>query len=179
MLLIIVFVTSMTTVLRLATHEDIDSVMIIINTVVPLMNAEDNYQWDNVYPTQEIFVNDIEEKQLWVTEVNGVIAGVGALTTQQPDEYKTVGWDINTPCIVPHRVAVRPDYRNLGLAKLIIQHADVLAKERGYDYVRIDTCTKNKAMNALFVKLGFQYVGQLSFLSKPPGMRFNCYDKKI
>ena len=94
--------------LRLATPADIPAIMQIVRRVVPLMRAAGNLQWDDDYPNPEAFAKDIALAQLWVAELGLRIAGMAALTTDQEPEYAQVGWDITTPAVVVHRLAVHP-----------------------------------------------------------------------
>jgi GNAT superfamily N-acetyltransferase len=43
-------------------------------------------------------------------------------------EYADCGWDLEEKCIIPHRVAVHPDYMGKGVAKLMFAKAEDLAK---------------------------------------------------
>src|SRR5476649_1563238 len=101
--------------IRPATLQDIEQIMALIAGVVPVMNASGNFQWDSGYPNPQVFEQDVALNQLWVADVDGNIAGVAALTTDQEPEYANVGWDINEPAIVTHRLAVGVNYRGQGI----------------------------------------------------------------
>src|SRR5476651_45092 len=98
-------------IIRLATLNDIDAIMQLIAQVVPVMNASGNFQWDSTYPNAEVFKSDITLQQLWVAEVEGNVAGIAAITTDQEDGYRHAGMDITQTAIVTHRLAVGLDYR--------------------------------------------------------------------
>src|SRR5580704_15515445 len=103
-------------IIRLAALNDIPAIMELIAEVVPAMNASGNFQWDSTYPNAQVFENDIALNQLWVAEVDGEIAGITAITTDQEPEYANVGWDINETARVTHRLAVSGNYRGKGIA---------------------------------------------------------------
>jgi len=69
--------------IKLATPEDIPALMTMVRRVVPMMRAAGNLQWNDDYPNAEIFLRDIGRGQLWVAEVDAVIAGVTAMTTDE------------------------------------------------------------------------------------------------
>src|ERR1700692_4872127 len=117
--------------LRLATPADIPAIMQVIRRVVPLMRASGNLQWDDDYPNPEAFARDIAHDQLWVAELGTRIAGMAALTTDQEPEYAHAGWDITTPAVVVHRLAVHPDLQGLGGRAAPIPQAEALAPGRG------------------------------------------------
>jgi ribosomal protein S18 acetylase RimI-like enzyme len=97
--------------IRLATKDDFPSLMALVRRVVPLMRATGNLQWDETYPNEAVFQRDIDLNQLWVAVVAGNIAGVAAVTMDQEPDYTQVGWNIEEPAIVVHRLAVDPAFR--------------------------------------------------------------------
>jgi ribosomal protein S18 acetylase RimI-like enzyme len=163
---------------RLATHEDLPALMALMRRVVPLMLAAGNLQWDESYPNEIVFQRDIELKQLWIAEEEAVIAGVAAITEDQEPDYTQVGWDINEPAIVVHRLAVDPSFRGAGIAGALMRKAEEVAADRGTSVLRVDTNTQNKATQRLFPKLGYQLAGEIS-LQIRPGLRFFCYEKRL
>lgn len=164
--------------IRPATIADIPQIMQLIAGVVPTMIAAGNFQWDDTYPNAAVFEKDITLNQLWVADIDGAIAGVTAITTDQEPEYAEVGWDITEIAIVTHRLAVNVNYRGLGIAEALLLQAEKVAIERGIKFLRIDTNTTNQATQKLFPKLGYQYAGEIG-LGFRPNLRFYCYQKII
>lgn len=164
--------------LRKATIADIPAIMAIIKKVVPLMIASGNYQWNDIYPNPQVFERDIELDQLWVAEIDGAIAGVAAITTDQDDDYLQAGWDITETAIVTHRLAVDPDHRGRGIAEALLMEAEREAIRRNIPVLRIDTNTNNKATQKLFPKLGYVYAAEIG-LKFRPGLRFYAYEKRL
>jgi len=162
---------------------DVSQIMSIVNAVVPLMERTGNFQWGSnnklgtFYPNEEAFEKDAHDGTLWVVETEGKVVGVAALTVDQPDEYGTAGLDLEVPAVVPHRLAVHPDYHGRGIANLLYSKAEDLAKEVGWDRVRVDTCTINKPMNSLIQKLGYKRYGEFTFPNKADGLFFVAYEK--
>lgn len=163
--------------IKLATNADIPQIMKLIKEVVPIMIENGNLQWDENYPNEEVFEKDIMQNQLWVAEVDGVIAGISAITTDQEPEYASVGWDINETAIVTHRLAVGNRYRGKGIAKALLLKAEEVAIERGINILRIDTNSKNEATQKLFPMLGYEFSGEIGLRFRP-GLRFLCYEKR-
>jgi GNAT superfamily N-acetyltransferase len=164
--------------LRLAHAEDVPLVMDLVRRVVPLMRAAGNLQWDDTYPKADVFLADVELEQLWVMEVEGRLAGAAAITTDQSPEYAQVGWDIHEPAIVVHRLLVDPAQRGLGIASVLMQQAEAVAREQGIGVLRVDTNTNNAATQRLFPKLGYTLSGEIS-LGFRPGLRFLCYERRL
>lgn len=165
-------------IIRLAVTEDIPLIMQLVRKVVPLMRAAGNFQWGDDYPNPEVFANDIKIDQLWIAELENEIVGVSAITTDQDPEYADAGWDITEKATVTHRLAVDPDQQGKGIAKALMQQAEVVAKAAGISILRVDTNSENKATQALFHKLGYTFSGEIG-LAKRPGLRFFCYQKLL
>jgi ribosomal protein S18 acetylase RimI-like enzyme len=163
-------------IIRLATLNDIEPIMKLVAEIVPVMRASGNFQWDDVYPNAGVFENDVALKQLWVADIDGTIGGFTAITTDQEAEYANVGWDINEPAIVTHRLAVSIHHRRQGIAEALLKQAEVVALERDITKLRIDTNSNNKATRLLFPKLGYEFAGEIG-LKFRPNLRFYCYEK--
>lgn len=164
--------------IRPATSADLPALMTLIKRIVPRMQEAGNFQWDDQYPNEAVFNQDIVQDQLWVADINGQIAGVAALTEDQEPEYAQVGFDLSQRAIVTHRLAVDPSYQGQGIAVALLNQAGKLAIERGIAFLRIDTNSENPATQKLFPKLGYRYAGEIT-LSFRPGLRFLAYEKHM
>src|SRR5579863_5233370 len=131
--------------IRLATIEDLSMVMELVRGVVPLMRASGNLQWDDKYPNTGVFEQDMKKRQLWLVEIDGQIAGVAAINTDQQPEYADVGWDVSERAIVVHRLAVDPAFRGKGAAAALMGQAEMVAKLSGISVLRVDTNSQNEA----------------------------------
>ena len=165
-------------IIRQGRAEDVAAAMAIVRRVVPLMRAAGNLQWDNVYPNHAAFTQDVELVRLWVAELDGRVAGVSAVTTEQDPEYADVGWDITEPAIVIHRLAVDPDLTGKGIAKTLMLHAETVARHRGLNLLRVDTNSENPTMQRILLGLGYTFAGEIG-LAFRPGLRFYCYEKRL
>jgi len=164
--------------IRQATSADLNAVMQLIRRVVPLMHAAGNHQWDDEYPNLRVFEQDVKNRQLWIVEIDRQIAGVAAITMDQPTEYAAVGWDITETAIVIHRLAVDPSFRGKGVGIALMRQAETVAKEKRIATVRVDTNSANSVTQRLLPKLGYVYAGEIG-LGFRPGLRFLCYEKQV
>jgi ribosomal protein S18 acetylase RimI-like enzyme len=110
--------------MRLATPEDLPALTTLMRRVVPLMRATGNLQWDESYPNEAVLQRDIDLGQLWVADAETSVAGLAAITMDQEPDYAQVGWDINEPAIVVHRLAVDPAFRGAGIAGALMLKAE-------------------------------------------------------
>jgi GNAT superfamily N-acetyltransferase len=164
--------------IRKATLSDVEPIMQLVAGVVPVMRAAGNLQWDHTYPNPTVFTEDITLNQLWVADIDGQIAGVAAITTDQYPEYQQVGWDITKPAIVVHRLAVSVNYQGKGVAQALMAEAEAEAIRRNIHLLRIDTNSKNTGANKVFEKAGYVFAGEIT-LEFRPGSGFNCYQKVL
>jgi len=165
-------------IVRLGNLGDIEPVMQLVKEIVPVMRASGNFQWDDVYPNPAVFENDVALKQLWIAEVDGDVAGFAAITTDQEPEYANVGWDVNVPAIVTHRLAVSIHHRRQGVAEALLKQAEIVALNKSINILRIDTNSNNKATRVLFPKLGYEFAGETGLYFRP-NLRFYCYEKSL
>lgn len=165
--------------IRPATEADLPAILNLVRQVVPLMNAQGNFQWSADYPSAAVFEQDLVAGHLWVAESPGVpaLAGVAALTRNAQDpEYVQADWDPAAPAAVVHRLAVAPVAQGQGVAQALLRQAEALARSWGYCAVRVDTNSENAATQRLFPKLGYRFAGEIT-LAFRPGLRFFCYEK--
>lgn len=80
--------------LRLATMQDLTRIMAIVQDTVREMHAYGNYQWDEVYPTEQDFAADITQGDLFVSEAEGQICGLICINQTEPAVYADAGWTL-------------------------------------------------------------------------------------
>lgn len=165
--------------MRLAKQDDLPSLMTMVRRVVPLMRVQGNLQWDETYPNEKVFLEDVERGRLWVAEADeDAIAGVIALTTDPEPDYAQADWDIAQPALVIHRLAVDPEFRGAGVARALMFKAEEVALAQNIFFIRADTNTENQNTQRLFPSLGYRFAGEIS-LQIRPGQRFFCYEKQL
>lgn len=160
-----------------AKKSDLDQIMEILITTVEEMKSYNNTQWDESYPQAKDFTADIEKEDLYVEKDGQKIKGFICINYTEPSEYKDLSWSSHKKCMVIHRMAVNLNYRNQGVGTNLIKFAEDLALENGIDYLKSDTYSINKNMNAMFKKFSFKLVGEMNFLGKEKP--FYCYEKII
>lgn len=70
--------------IRRGVAEDVSLIMRIVREhSIPAMQAVGNNQWDESYPNNEVFLQDVGDGQLWVAEWNCEVVGAAALTMEQ------------------------------------------------------------------------------------------------
>lgn len=161
--------------IRLADFSDLEQIMRIIKAVCKEMRLEGNEQWDENYPRENDFLNDIQRRELYVSETNGAVCGFLCINDIEPEEYARINWSSHQKPLVLHRMAVASEFRGQGIASGLFQFAEKIALNKGMNYLRSDTNSLNSKMNALFVKMEYTFVGQMPAFGKKS--LFHFYDK--
>jgi len=164
-------------VIRKATFEDIASIMKIVQETIIEMGTYNNTQWDENYPKESNFIEDINKSELYVIDENGELGGFACINKVEPEEYKDLAWKQDGTALVIHRMAVNPEFRRKGIGSRLINLADKLAQEQNIKILKTDTYSLNTKMQGLFKKCGYTFVGEINFLGKEK--QFYCYEKTV
>ena len=163
--------------IRVATMDDLNSIMGIVQGVIAEMHSYNNFQWDENYPQVTDFASDIKQGNLFIASKGENIAGFICINRNQPIEYKVLKWSLSEEALVIHRMGVSPDHRKVGIGFELVAFADELAIKNNIRYLKTDTYSLNTNAQGLFQKLGYIFVGDMNFLGKEKP--FNCYEKTI
>jgi len=116
-----------------------------------------NDQWNDQYPKQDLFINDIETGTLFAMKEDGKMIGIIVLSEYQDKEYGDIEWnDISGKVLVVHRLAIYPTWQRKGIAGLLLDFSEKFAKENGYSSIRVDTYSKNIRSLRFFEKRGYE-----------------------
>jgi ribosomal protein S18 acetylase RimI-like enzyme len=163
--------------IRKATIEDINSIMRIKSEAVNVMNEDNNDQWNNNYPSKEMFINDINSDELYVYEIDEEIAGIICITTKEDEEYKSVNWSATGKQFIVHRLAISDKFRKNGIAMKLLNYAEDLGRKQYISIIKLDTFSKNRRAQNLFTKMGYNYVSDINFPRKKEP--YHCYEKVL
>ena len=149
--------------IRKANINDIEKIMLVVDDAVTLLKNKGVNQWQNGYPNPAVFKNDISLGTLWVVELDGKLAGVCNLSMEKDESYEKIyegKWLTNdSSYMVIHRIAVKKEFYNQGIAKLMFKFAEELAMKNNIKSIRIDTHKLNIPMNDILKKLGYVKCG--------------------
>lgn len=163
--------------IRKATMDDLTTIMEIVPRIIGEMHSYNNFQWDEQYPQAQDFAEDIRRGDLYVAMGERNMAGFICINRIQPQEYAALPWSLTDDCLVIHRMAVSPDCRKMGVGAQLVSFADEVALQHKVACLKTDTYSLNQNAQGLFQKLGYSFVGEMSFLGKEKP--FYCYEKTI
>jgi ribosomal protein S18 acetylase RimI-like enzyme len=156
--------------IRYATLNDLDTIMHLVNQAKSYFKSHDIDQWQDGYPNEESFKDDIKKNHSYVlVDQDHVIGTMYFALEQEPtyDVIKNGKWLTDTTYGVVHRVIVDESYKGHGLAKLLLEYAEDQAKAQQVKSIRMDTHQDNKSMQRFMKKNGFIYCGEISVSNAP------------
>ena len=165
--------------IKLANLGDLDRVKEIAEACAEKMIEDNIYQWNENYPSKEIFREDINNNALFVAKINSEIVGCIMLSSCKDDVYKNVKWiseDNNNLYI--HRLAVHPSFQKKGIARKMMDYAEAFAKSKNLKSIRLDTFSKNQRNNKFYKLRGYIKLGDVFFPNQSV-FPFHCYEKLI
>ena len=102
------------------------------------------YQWDSIYPNEDVISNDVYEGNLHVYIDENIIKGFIILNEFQDREYEAIKWKNDTgKTLVIHRLCINQKYKGKGIATTLIEYAERFAKDNKYESMRLDCFTQN------------------------------------
>ena len=166
---------------RKATIDDLSQVMEAVEDSRELLKEQGNGQWQDGYPNQQDFENDIHNQRLFVIDdVHNPkeIVGVMALTYYEEGYHHLYEgqWLSDLPYMVMHRVALKKKFRGQGYGKALFQAFIEQAKKEGFRSLRIDTHEGNGIMRHLISSFGFQLCGRVIL---PPNKDRMVFEKVL
>ena len=165
--------------IKLAKLDDLDRVKEIAEACAEKMIENNIFQWNEKYPSKEIFREDIKNNALFVARINSEIVGCVMFSSYKDDVYKNVKWiseDSNNLYI--HRLAVHPKFQKKGIARKMMDYAEAFAKSKNHKSIRLDTFSKNQRNNKFYKLRGYTKLEDVFFPNQSE-FPFHCYEKLI
>ena len=158
--------------IRKAEENDKNKILTLYHSLI----GTEGCTWSLEYPTMEDINQDLEKGGLYIiSNRDGQI--IGAAAAEKDEELaKLECWSktITNPCDL-HRIGIRKDYQNLGLAKDLIEHIEKDVIQKGFDGIRFLVSKTNLRALALYNKLNYKNVGETNIYN----INWFCYEKKL
>jgi ribosomal protein S18 acetylase RimI-like enzyme len=165
--------------IELATQNELDRVKEIAEACAKNMIENNIFQWNDKYPSREIFKEDIKNKSLYVSKINHEVVGCIMLSSFKDDVYKSVNWITpNEYNLYIHRLAVHPIFQKKGIARKMMDFAEDFAKSNDYISIRLDTFSQNPRNNKFYKSRGYNKLDDVYF-PKQSEFPFHCYEKLV
>ena len=162
--------------IRLATYNDIDALLLITKACAAYMIKNAIYQWNETYPNQKAFEQDVKRKELYVLKNHNKLIGCIVISTKMDAEYKSVKWlTSNNKNIYIHRLAIHPNQQGKGYAQKLMDFAESFAINNNYTSIRLDTFSQNTRNQKFYELRGYKKLGNVYF-PKQSEHPFYCYE---
>ena len=151
--------------LRRAQLQDLTAIMKIIDDAKELLKKNGSPQWQNGYPDQETFTQDIVMQTNWILINDNKVVATATLQLTPEPTYRNITqgqWQQpDEPYATIHRVAISSNYRGQGLSKLLFSNLLTVGQMQGIKNFRVDTHRSNKAMQHIAENFNFKKRGTI------------------
>jgi ribosomal protein S18 acetylase RimI-like enzyme len=162
--------------IRLATIKDIDSILEVTRACAKYMVSQDIFQWNEHYPSKEAFIHDVNRRELYVKLIDNEIIGCIVISTHKDEVYNPIEWlNKNENSVYIHRLAVHPNRQGQGIAQELMDFAESISTDNGYDSIRLDTFSQNPRNQRFYEIRGYKRLGNIYF-PKQSSHPFYCYE---
>ena len=163
------YVSSFT--IRLATPDDIDTIMKIRQEASLRLKLDGVNQWQGEEPSKHTFLHDIEKKHAYVIVKDQHIISMASLCLEFESSYQTLV-DDSVSSMTIHRIAVSNDALGQNITKIWFLFFEKQAKILKRTRIYIDTHADNFRMLNLLRKYQYLYVGSFEFKHLPDPQRY-------
>ena len=118
------------------------------------MKSKNEVHWPEF--KKELITTEISENRQWKLLIDDRVACIWATTLS--DEL-IWGSENATPSLYIHRIATYPEFRGQNMTSHLIEWANVYAKEKNLEYLRLDTVGLNQGLIRHYKSLGFTFLG--------------------
>lgn len=165
--------------IRQAKISEIADIISLTKACTKTMEQNGIYQWNEHYPSQLVFEQDIKRNELYVLENQNTIIGMIVISTVMDLEYEAVKWlTPNGQSYYIHRLAIDPNFQRQGYAHQLMDFGEELARTNGYMSIRLDTFSQNPGNQKFYESRGYQKLEAIYF-PKQSGHPFYCYERVL
>lgn len=161
--------------IRQAKKEDLNTIYSLIQRGKKVLAQEKIPQWQGIYPQKEDILQDIKQGYGYLLIKNGQIVGTATLFQREDSNYQQIyagAWQKGLGKYATiHRIAIEPNFKGQHLGDYFFSNLISEAYRLGFREVRIDTHEKNKRMQHLILKAGFEYAGIVYMHQDPNDQR--------
>ena len=165
--------------IELARTNELDRIKCIAESCAKDMIDNNIFQWNENYPSKDVFKDDIENNSLYVCKSKSMVIGCIMLCSEKDKVYKDVNWlTKDYKNLYLHRLAVDPSFQKNGIGRLLMDFAEKYAKNNEYKSIRLDTFSKNKRNNKFYRSRKYVQLDDV-FFPMQSEFPFHCYEKNI
>lgn len=162
--------------LRKACIEDFEAIVTMFKNAVEVMDSNGIYQWDSIYPSEDIIRKDLLSNQMYLGTMNNRIVSSFVLNQDYDKEYSNGNWRYKDASFyVIHRLCVNSAFQGMGVGSRTMQLIENLLRNKQIETIRLDAFSLNPIALKMYEKLGYNRVGEVNWRK---GL-FYLFEKKI
>ncbi|MGX8834069.1 GNAT family N-acetyltransferase [Amedibacillus sp. YH-ame6] len=126
----------------------------------------------DIYPDFLLLKNSIENRELYIGELDDDIVSVMIINQEANEGYQTIQWTSNIESkevYVIHALGVHPKQSGKGFAKAMIEEVLSIGKCNGIKAIRLDVLQGNIPAEKLYVSIGFKYIDMIEMYYEDTG----------
>jgi RimJ/RimL family protein N-acetyltransferase len=150
--------------IHLVEIDDLNNVVRIFKSAIESMIKNNIFQWDEIYPNEDILANDIIKNQMYKIIFDNKIISIFVLNKKYDEEYSNGSWEYTgSNFMVLHRLCVNTEYQNKGFGIKTMTCIEKYLKNNGIESIRLDAFSKNQAALKLYDKLRYKKTGEANW----------------
>lgn len=143
---------------------DLEEIMRIVNDAKAYMKRNGIDQWQDGYPCEQDYINDIEKGIAYVVEQDGEVVALSAVSFEHEADYDEIYdgvWLTDGEYGAIHRIAVKENLKGANIGGFIVENAVRMCREIGISSLRCDTHKDNLSMQRMLTKNAFTPCGKV------------------
>jgi len=161
-----------------AKPDDLIEILYLLRVCILDMNAKGLKHWNSAFPDSDMIKQDLHSGTIYLAKEKGVCKGMVTLNEREPEDYKQLNFlsDRKRPLYLQN-MAVHPLWQGMGIAKFMVEFAQRLAQDKGFDCIRLDVFKPSENARQLYEKQLFKEVAM--FQATYQKIPFVCYEKQL
>jgi ribosomal protein S18 acetylase RimI-like enzyme len=161
-----------------AKSTDLIEILYLLKVCSRDMNSKGLRHWSSSFPSAEQIDRDIRDGHIYLVKDKGVCKGMVTLNSTEPEDYRQIKHtsDNSRPLFV-YCIAVHPTWQGKGIARMMIDYAQEMAKKNGFSCIRLDIYQTSEDARQLCELLSFKEIG--IFLANYQRIPYVCYEKQF
>jgi GNAT superfamily N-acetyltransferase len=164
--------------IKQAKSTDLVEILYLLKVCIVDMNAKGLMHWNSAFPGNEQIRKDLQDGNIYLAKDRGVCKGMVTLNDAEPDEYREMKFQTaDAKALYLHRMAVHPKWQGKGVASILVDFAQKMAREKGFTCIRLDVSQSSEDARQFCKKLSFKEIG--SFQANYQRIPYICYEKQL
>jgi GNAT superfamily N-acetyltransferase len=173
--------------ITLATTEDFEAVLGLIDDAASWLRTKDTDQWVKPWPDRDArdarVMRGLAGEKTWIVWDGDIAAATVTLTPRRNQKVwsgQACKCDLGERSVYAHRLITARSHQGLGLGAQLIDWAGLRARhEYGAKWIRIDVWTTNAALHDYYERTGFEPCGFCADPDYPSGRLFQKRTSRI